>query len=120
MQRRTTLLLLLAATLLGQPQPAKSTFLVIYKPGPSFIQGKPLKEQPLQEHGRYILSLYGKGVLKFAGPFGDDTGGAAVLETASEAEAKTIVANDPAVVSHIFVTEMHPWELVQWERLSKK
>lgn len=100
--------------------PAKSTFVVIYKPGPTWLPGKPLKEQPLQEHGRYILSLYAKGMLKFGGPFSDDAGGAAVFEAADESEAKAIVTRDPAVVSQVFVYELHPWKLVDWESLLKK
>jgi hypothetical protein len=53
---------------------AKATYLVVYRPGPSWVAGKPLAEQPLKEHGRYMLELYGKGTLKFAGPFLDDSG----------------------------------------------
>jgi len=49
--------------------PATTTYLVVYKPGPSWLQGKPIVEQPLKEHGRYILSLYVKGSLKSGGPF---------------------------------------------------
>lgn len=58
---------------------AKSRFLVIYRPGRSWVQGKTVKEQPLPEHGKYMLSLYAKGSMKFAGPFTDDAGGAVVL-----------------------------------------
>lgn len=28
------------------------TFIVIYRPGSSWIEGKPISEQPLQEHGK--------------------------------------------------------------------
>ena len=99
---------------------AKSTFLVIYRPGPSWLQGKTLSEQPLKEHGKYMLSLYAKGSLKFAGPFTDDAGGAVVLEVAGEDEARTIVAEDPAVKSGVFIHEIHPWALVQWDKYVKK
>lgn len=103
-----------------EPKATKSTFLVIYKPGPAWIAGKPVTEQPLKEHGRYLLSLYATGSLKFAGPFLDDSGGAAAFEAADEAEAKAIVEKDPAVVSRVFVYELHPWRLVEWERHLKK
>ena len=99
---------------------AKSTFLVVYKPGPKWLTGKPLAEQPLREHGRYMLSLYSKGDLKIAGPFTDDSGGAVVLNVADEAAAKSIVRNDPAVVTGVFVYELHPWGLVDWESSLKK
>ena len=38
----------------------------------------------------------------------------------NEAEAKAIVANDPAVKSGVFVYEMHPWKLQPWEEFAKK
>jgi len=100
--------------------PATTTYLVVYKPGPSWLQGKPLVEQPLKEHGRYILSLYVKGSLKSGGPFSDGAGGAAVFEAASDEEAKAVVAADPAVISGVFVAELHPWGLVDWSRRVKK
>lgn len=86
-----------------EPKAPKSTFLVIYKPGPAWMVGKSVAEQPLKEHGRYLISLYATGSLKFAGPFLDDTGGAAAFEAADEAEAKAIVEKDPAVVSGVFL-----------------
>jgi uncharacterized protein YciI len=104
----------------AEESPAKITFLLVYRPGPAWLPGKPVTEQPLKEHGRYMLSLYAKGVLKFAGPFTDDAGGAVVLEVDSEAQAREIVANDPAVVTRVFVHELHPWRLVPWEQYLKK
>lgn len=99
---------------------AQSTFLVIYKPGPSWLQGKPMDGQPLKEHGRYMLSMYAKGSMKMAGPFGDNSGGAWVLEAANESEAKEIVAEDPAVKTGVFQYELHAWPLVAWEKYLKK
>jgi uncharacterized protein YciI len=98
----------------------KSTYLVVYRPGPAWLTGKPLAEQPLKDHGRYILSLYVKGSLKFAGPFSDNAGGAAAFEAPDEAQARAVVAADPAVTAGVFVAELHPWDLVDWERRVKK
>jgi uncharacterized protein YciI len=120
MKRIAVLIACCALLLCAQERPAKSTFLVVYRPGPSWVTGKSLSEQPLKEHGNYMLSLYTKGSLKFAGPFGDDAGGAVVLEVSSEAEARAIVAADPAVKSGIFLHEMHPWTLVEWDKFLKK
>jgi len=77
-------------------------------------------EQPLKEHGKYMLSLYIKGSMKLAGPLTDNAGGAVLLDVSKEAEARTIVANDPAVQSGIFVYEMHPWKLQPWDEFAKK
>ena len=86
----------------------KATYLVIYRPGPAWLTGKSVMEQPLKEHGKYMLSLYIKGSMKLAGPLTDNAGGAVLLDVSNEAEARTIVANDPAVQSGIFVYEMQP------------
>lgn len=63
-----------------------------------------------------MLSLYKSGVLRFAGPFEDDTGGAAVFEASGEDEAKNLAEQDPAVISRVFVYELRPWQLVPWEQ----
>jgi hypothetical protein len=67
-----------------------------------------------------MLSLYISGSMKLAGPLTDNAGGAVLLDVADEAEAKAIVAQDPAVKSGIFVYELHPWELKPWDEYSKK
>lgn len=100
--------------------PPKVTYLVIYRPGPAWLTGKSVMEQPLKEHGKYMLSLYIKGSMRLAGPLTDDAGGAVLLAVSDEAEAKAMVANDPAVKSGIFVYEMHPWKLQPWDELAKK
>lgn len=98
----------------------KATYLVLYRPGPAWLTGKSVMEQPLKEHGKYMLSLYIKGSMKLAGPLTDNAGGAVLLEVSNEAEATAIVTNDPAVKSGIFVYEMHPWKLQPWEEFAKK
>jgi uncharacterized protein len=99
---------------------SKRTYLVIYRPGPAWLPGKPLAQQNLQGHSAYMLSLYSKGLLKIAGPFIDDTGGGAVLlETADEAQARDLVAQDPAVKNGVFLHELRPWYLVSWEQRLK-
>jgi uncharacterized protein YciI len=102
----------------GKPDP--STFLLVYKPGPAWLPGKPLKQQPLGDHGKYMLSLYSQGTMKSAGPFMDDSGGAVILNAADQAAATAIAANDPAVTSGVFVYELHPWRPVDWDRRLQK
>jgi uncharacterized protein YciI len=106
----------------GRPSEAttKATYLVIYRPGPTWLTGKSVMEQPLKEHGKYMLSLYIKGSMRLAGPLTDNAGGAVLLEVSDEAEAKAIVAEDPAVKSGIFVYELHPWKLQPWDALAKE
>jgi uncharacterized protein len=103
-----------------QEPTTKATYLVLYRPGPGWLTGKSVMEQPPKEHGKYMLSLYIKGSMRLAGPLTDNAGGAVLLEVSDEAEAKAIVTNDPAVKSGIFVYEMHPWKLQPWDQLAKK
>jgi len=93
----------------------KPTFLLLYRPGPAWIPGKPIAEQPLREHRRYLRGLALQGVLAMAGPFADDAGGAVALEAADLAAANALALADPAVVSGVFLCEVHPWA-VAWER----
>jgi uncharacterized protein len=110
----------IAATDEPQLEKAKKTYLVIYRPGPAWLVGKSMFDQPLKEHGKYMLSLYIKGSMKLAGPLTDNAGGAVLLAVADESEAKAIVAEDPAVKSGIFLYEIHPWKLQPWDEFAKK
>jgi uncharacterized protein YciI len=103
-----------------QQDKAKETYLVIYRPGPQWLTGKSLGEQPLMEHGKYMLGLYIKGSMMQAGPFTDNAGGAVLLAVNEESEAKALAAEDPAVKTGIFVYEMHPWKLQPWDEFAKK
>lgn len=99
----------------------KSMFLLIYKPGPAWIAGKPQSQQRLKEHFNYILDLYAKGAVTLAGGFTDPAaGGAAVLVMESEAQARELAINDPAVKTGVFVHELRPWRPVDWERQLQK
>jgi uncharacterized protein len=109
-----------AETATPQGAATKATYLVVYRPGPAWLTGKSVMEQPLKEHGKYMLNLFIKGSMKLAGPLTDNAGGAVLLEVSDNAEAKAIVANDPAVKSGIFVYEMHPWKLQPWDEFAKK
>ena len=125
---KLTLSLLVACTVVAQQGKlehkapvSKATFLVVYKPGPAWLPGKPATQQPLAEHGRYMLDLYGEGHIKIAGPFSDDSGGAVVLYAANQEEATNIVMKDPGVINRAFIYELHPWTLIDWEsRLKNK
>lgn len=103
----------------GDPA-SKSTFLVLYHPGPAWAPGKHIREQPPKEHGKYLIELYRRGIMRFAGPFDDDTGAAIVLEAADAAEAEAVIATDPAVKAKIFTHEIHPWAPVAWDKYVKK
>lgn len=98
----------------------KQSYLVLYRPGPAWLAGKPVSEQPLRTHGKYMLDLYIGGSMKLAGPLGDDAGGAVMLTAADRAEAIAIVEADPAVVSGIFVYELHAWKVQPWDEFARR
>jgi uncharacterized protein len=87
-------------------------FVIIYTPGPAWIQGKSFSEQPLMEHGHYLQQLFVEQLLLLGGPFTDATGGMAVIDTESSAEAQVILDQDPAVLKKVFLASLHPWYTV--------
>jgi uncharacterized protein YciI/ketosteroid isomerase-like protein len=88
---------------------AKPIFAILYRPGPAWIPGRPLREQPLATHLAYMEALFKAGGLVFAGPFLDDSGGAAFVRAADEVAAAAICDGDPAVLSGVFIGEVRPW-----------
>jgi uncharacterized protein len=105
-----------AAQVAGSATPS---FLCVYRPGPQWLRGKPLEEQPLREHGRYMLELYRRGVMRLAGRFADGSGGAMLFGAQDAASAQAIVAADPAVVAQTFTFELRQWSFVDWEAMSR-
>lgn len=92
-------------------------YLAIYRPGPAWFPGKPTNEQPLRDHARYMIELYRRDRLKFAGAFGDHSGGAAAFEADDDESARSIVAADPAVSMGVMTCTVQRWSLVDWTSL---
>ena len=85
-------------------------FVVIYTPGPAWLHGKSVTEQPFfREHGRYMQRLFANGQIIMGGPFLDDQGGLGIIDVTNEAQACEIVAHDPAVLAKVFQPHLHPW-----------
>lgn len=103
-----------------QEQSKQPSYLCVYRPGPRWLAGKPLAEQPLREHGRYMLDLYKRGVMRLAGRFADGSGGAMLFGADDDRSAQAIVAADPAVVAGTFAYELRQWAFVDWAALVKK
>ncbi|MGP4000694.1 YciI family protein [Streptomyces sp. 8N706] len=92
------------------PPPVPPTHhVVLYSPGPNWIEGKPLFEQPLQGHAEHNAELEAQGLLTLSGPFLDRDAGMSVLAVSDTAEANKIVRKDPAVKDGIFVAEVVPF-----------
>lgn len=91
------------------------SYVVTYRPGPAWVRGRPLADQPLAEHGRHVHAKFLASELVVAGPFTDDSGGIAVFRAASDEEARAFVESDPAVRAGVFVAELHPHFPVGWD-----
>jgi uncharacterized protein YciI len=112
--------LLASSEVAAQQQTKLPSYLCVYRPGPHWVPGKPLSEQPLREHGRYMLDLYKRGVMRMAGRFADGSGGAMLFGADDDASAQAIVAADPAVVAQTFTYELRQWAFVDWAALANK
>lgn len=99
---------------------ARPTYLVVYRRGPGWVEGKPMGQQPsMREHFAYYVELHRKGLLISGGGFTDESGGAAVFEAADDAAAAEIMAADPAVKSKVFSYELKRWKPNPWAEISK-
>ena len=110
----------LAASAPEPPPSTKARYLVVYRPGPAWVAGKPVGEQPLKDHFKYMIDLHVAGALEMAGPFLDDTGGAMVVRVADDAEAKRLIAADPAVTGGVMLADVRPWRWVDWSQFVQK
>jgi catechol 2,3-dioxygenase-like lactoylglutathione lyase family enzyme/uncharacterized protein YciI len=97
------------------PKPASGNpWVGVYARGPKWLPGKSFREQPLREHGAYMLKLFREGKLRDGGPFLDDDGGLTVFLAKDEAEARALLAADPAIRDGVFTARLHPWYPVEW------
>lgn len=90
------------------PAPA-AVFALLYRPGPAWVAGRPVRAQALGPHRAYAQSLFEQGRLLAGGPFLDDSGGIALVRAADADDARRILAADPAVAAGVFVGEARPW-----------
>lgn len=96
----------------------KPVFVILYTPGPAWIAGQGIAAQPLQEHVAYMHELARAGKLVMAGPFADNTGGLAILDVAEASEAESVLAHDPAVMTHVLAGTPHLWQTLIQDRSS--
>lgn len=93
------------------PRPSlqtKALYAILYHPGPAWRKGLPMEEQALRPHGLYYRGLLAEGRLHAGGRLGENDG-LAIIWAADEDEARTILRNDPAIGTGIFVGEVRLW-----------
>ena len=84
-------------------------YVFLYEPGPKWLEGKPVHEQPLAGHFSYMEELESTKKLVLGGGFLDGRGAMGVLQVESIEEANEIIASDPAVVSQVVLARVHPY-----------
>lgn len=80
-----------------------------YNPGPNWLDGKPLNDQPLDDHVEYLVGLHRNGKVIMGGPFGDGTGGLVVFAAFDILDIEDLVARDPAIVDGVLVATVKHW-----------
>jgi uncharacterized protein YciI len=106
-------LMLAGAPALAQPEPApaapRQLYLFLYRPGPAWRAGRPMREQDLRAHGAYHARLVREGRSVAGGGYVGEDGGMAIVRAASPDEARAMLAADPAIVNGVFVAELRQW-----------
>jgi uncharacterized protein YciI len=92
-------------------------YLVVLRPTRigMLIEGPtPEETAVVAEHFRYLQRLASQGVVRLAGRTTEDderTLGLVLLAAASEAEARALIAADPAVAGGVMRAELHPFRV---------
>jgi uncharacterized protein YciI len=88
-----------------------SAFVVTYGPGPRWIPGKPIPEQDIGPHSKYMDAFVSRGVVFAGGPY-DDSHGIYLMKAKSAAEVSAITDSDPGVTGGVLTAEAHPWTVL--------
>lgn len=83
---------------------ARPLFAIVYRAGPAWKPGVPMKDQGLRDHFYYVKALHERGGIVYAGAMGPD-GGLIILHATDQATAEAVIANDPAVKAGLFTGE---------------
>lgn len=94
----------------GAATPARQLFLFLFRPGPAWQAGVPMRQQNLREHGAYHARLVNEGRSVAGGGYVGEDGGMAIVRAANRAEAEAMLAADPAIMNGVFVAELRQWQ----------
>lgn len=90
--------------------PERQLFLFLFRPGPAWQHGVPMRQQNLREHGAYHAGLVRDGRSVAGGGYVGEDGGMAIVRAADIAEAQAMLAADPAIRNGVFVAELRQWQ----------
>jgi uncharacterized protein len=86
-------------------------FLLFQKQGPSWVPGRPTREQPLwEDHAAFIDPLFLAGYVVMAGPYADYSRALLVVKAKDAEEVRTLFLEDPWAKNGILI----PDAVVEW------
>ncbi len=88
------------------------SYAAYYEPGPKWLKGKPLNDQPLKSHVDYLVSLHEKGKVSMGGPLADGSGGLVIFTAESQEEVESLLLSDPAIADGILAATVKKWARV--------
>jgi uncharacterized protein YciI len=88
------------------------SYAAYYEPGPNWLRGKSLKEQPLKTHVEYLVSLHERGKLSMGGPLADGSGGLVIFVAEDLEEVERMVLSDPAIEDGILIATVKKWSRI--------
>ncbi len=89
-----------------------NSFVAYYEPGPKWLNGKPLKDQPLKDHVDYMLALHDRGQMIMGGPWADGSGGLVVFAAENIGEVEEMLSSDPAIACGILIASVKEWSRI--------
>ena len=88
------------------------SFAAYYEPGPNWLKGKPMKDQPLKAHVDYMLQIYDRGKLIMGGPLEDGSGALVVFAAENIGEIEEMLSSDPAIARGILIASVREWSRI--------
>lgn len=91
----------------------KQTFVVHRRAGNAWVQGTPVREQPLwDEHAAFMDKVFEQGQIILAGPYTDGSGALLIVETDDELQAQHLFDDDPWTLEGILSAgEVKAWQI---------
>ena len=97
----------------SQFSPGEIAFVLRYRPGSSWLVGKPLGEQDIADHLSFIEQQVVADVVVGGGPVdGGASGGMYLIRAADLAAAQAFAASDPGVSAGTFEPTIDGWQLM--------
>lgn len=88
------------------------SYAAYYEPGPKWLKGKPLKDQPLKAHVDYLISLHKQNKVSMGGPLADGSGGLVIFTAENQEEVEAMLSSDPAITNGILAVTVKKWSRI--------